>query len=165
MMSIKLDPQHDATGQKTDSSSELKEHSIVIRHLNKKFKTRYRDIVVLENLNLSIRRGEFFVIVGPSGCGKTTLLRILAGLEREYDGYVMMSSRDTSRPLFSMVFQEQSVFPRCSVWAPNGAVYKRRCAKLVAERTDGEREQFDGDKHRENWLCRFVIRRRNLYRY
>lgn len=110
MMSIKLDPQHDATGQKTDSSSELKEHSIVIRHLNKKFKTRYRDIVVLENLNLSIRRGEFFVIVGPSGCGKTTLLRILAGLEREYDGYVMMSSRDTSRPLFQWYSKNSRFF-------------------------------------------------------
>ncbi|HOL63512.1 MAG TPA: ATP-binding cassette domain-containing protein, partial [Elusimicrobiales bacterium] len=41
----------------------------------------YGENVILKNINLEIKDGEFAVIVGPSGCGKTTLLRMLAGLE------------------------------------------------------------------------------------
>jgi ABC-type sugar transport system ATPase subunit len=40
--------------------------------------------VVLNNINIDVKNGEFVTIVGPSGCGKTTLLNILAGLENSY---------------------------------------------------------------------------------
>ena len=48
--------------------------------LNKAHKS-YGDNVVIHELDLSIRSGEFMVLVGPSGCGKSTLLRMVAGLE------------------------------------------------------------------------------------
>jgi ABC-type sugar transport system ATPase subunit len=47
--------------------------------------------VVLNNINIDVKNGEFVTIVGPSGCGKTTLLNILAGLENSYTSeYILM---------------------------------------------------------------------------
>lgn len=92
-------------------------HSIKIKlsNIGKEFISRTDRTVALQNINLTIRDGEFFCIVGPSGCGKTTLLRILAGLEEATSGIIDMKATDARQPLNSMVFQEQSVFPWLSV--------------------------------------------------
>ena len=55
--------------------------AVVIEKLTKVFNDRLKTVIALENLDLSVKEGEFLCIVGPSGCGKTTLLRILVGLE------------------------------------------------------------------------------------
>lgn len=89
--------------------------SIVIQDINKTFSTSSGQISALKDINVSIGQGEFFSIVGPSGCGKTTLLRILAGLETASSGLVTMTAANQDRPLNSMVFQEQSVFPWLTV--------------------------------------------------
>ena len=52
--------------------------------------------VALRDITLSVSAGEFICFLGPSGCGKTTLLRIIAGLERQNAGTVLMSGRDVS---------------------------------------------------------------------
>ncbi len=62
---------------------------------------------VLEGLTLSLGRGEVGALVGPSGCGKTTLLRIIAGLDNDYDGRVRLP--DHGR--LGMVFQEPRLLP------------------------------------------------------
>ena len=72
--------------------------------------------VALDGIGIDIPKGEFFVIVGPSGCGKTTLLRILAGLERQSEGRVDISQFERSRPANSMIFQGDSLFPWMSVY-------------------------------------------------
>ena len=72
--------------------------------------------VALDGIGIDIPKGEFFVIVGPSGCGKTTLLRILAGLERQSEGSVDISQFERSRPANSMIFQGDSLFPWMSVY-------------------------------------------------
>lgn len=89
--------------------------SIIIRDISKTFTTGSGSVAALKDINLSIGQGEFFCIVGPSGCGKTTLLRILAGLETASSGTVEMAASQQNRPLNSMVFQEQSVFPWLTV--------------------------------------------------
>lgn len=89
--------------------------NIVINNINKTFSTPSGQISALQDINLSIGQGEFFCIVGPSGCGKTTLLRILAGLESASSGNVDMTASRQDRPLNSMVFQEQSIFPWLTV--------------------------------------------------
>lgn len=87
-----------------------------LRGVTKRFSVKGRAVDALAGIDLDIRAGEFFCIVGPSGCGKTTLLRILAGLDRQTSGTIDVT-RDSpnSRPLNSMVFQEQSIFPWLSV--------------------------------------------------
>jgi NitT/TauT family transport system ATP-binding protein len=89
---------------------------ISIRNLSKKFQTAGGKFVAIDDLSLSIPAGSFFTIVGPSGCGKTTLLRILAGLETDYEGTVEVSGAPIDKPANSMVFQGDSIFPWMSVW-------------------------------------------------
>lgn len=89
--------------------------SIVLKHVEKNFITSRGQITALANINISIGDGEFFSIVGPSGCGKTTLLRILAGLDTASGGSVDIQITSDGRPVNSLVFQEQSVFPWMTV--------------------------------------------------
>ena len=70
--------------------------------------------VVLENINLDVKSGEFVTIVGASGCGKTTFLRILLGEERASRGEVLLDGEplpDEPGPDRGVVFQKYSVFP------------------------------------------------------
>jgi sulfonate transport system ATP-binding protein len=66
-----------------------------------------RKLQVLGELSLRLGGGEVGALVGPSGCGKTTLLRIIAGLDRDYDGSVRLP--DHGR--LGMVFQEPRLLP------------------------------------------------------
>jgi NitT/TauT family transport system ATP-binding protein len=88
---------------------------IEIVGLTKVFAAREQRVVALDNVSLSIPRGQFVCIVGPSGCGKTTLLRIVAGLEQLSYGEVHVARDDTAQPSNSMIFQEQSLFPWMTV--------------------------------------------------
>ena len=70
----------------------------------------------LHEVSFAVRRGEFVCILGPSGCGKTTVLRVVAGLERQDTGAVHLAGRDVSRlPVASrnvgIVFQSYALFP------------------------------------------------------
>jgi NitT/TauT family transport system ATP-binding protein len=62
---------------------------------------------VLGELAFSLGAGEVAALVGPSGCGKTTLLRIIAGLDRDYEGNVALPAHGT----LGMVFQEPRLLP------------------------------------------------------
>jgi NitT/TauT family transport system ATP-binding protein len=88
---------------------------IVIRNLHKVFRTRRGQTEALAGIDVAIGESEFLCIVGPSGCGKTTLLRIIAGLETQTSGELEIAQQDPARPLNSMVFQEQSLFPWMNV--------------------------------------------------
>lgn len=85
---------------------------------------RYEDIAVLENINLSVKKGEVVVIVGPSGCGKSTLLRCLNGLEEIQEGEVVLDDEvinpnsknlSKSREKIGMVFQSYDLFPHKTI--------------------------------------------------
>jgi len=89
---------------------------IRISNLSKVFETKNGPFTALDNINLDIPTGCFFMIVGPSGCGKTTLLRILAGLDEHTSGTVEIAAPAQGRPGNSMVFQGDSLFPWMTVW-------------------------------------------------
>lgn len=77
-----------------------------IKSLNKSFGNK----IVFSNLSLSIPNGKISFIMGESGCGKTTLLRIIAGLDKKYDGEIIKESN-----FISCVFQEPRLFPAITV--------------------------------------------------
>jgi ABC-type nitrate/sulfonate/bicarbonate transport system ATPase subunit len=64
-------------------------------------------LTVLGGLSFSLKNGEVAALVGPSGCGKTTLLRIVAGLDRDFAGSVALPAHGT----LGMVFQEPRLLP------------------------------------------------------
>ena len=80
----------------------------------------FGDVRAVDNVDMKIRRGEFFSLLGPSGCGKTTLLRILAGFEAPTIGEIIIDGQPMSavpphqRPV-NMVFQNYAIFPHLDV--------------------------------------------------
>jgi NitT/TauT family transport system ATP-binding protein len=90
-------------------------NKIQIKGMSKVFVARGKPLVAVDNIDLSVPAGQFLCIVGPSGCGKTTVLRIVAGLEKQSRGTVTLLEEDPSKRLNSMIFQEQSIFPWLTV--------------------------------------------------
>jgi sulfonate transport system ATP-binding protein len=97
----------------------LTENNLSIQGLSKQYKVPSGEITALQNINLSIRQGEFLSIVGGSGCGKSTLLRIIAGLENGYSGNVELSGEQIHGPGLDrgMIFQEHRLIPWLTVEA------------------------------------------------
>jgi NitT/TauT family transport system ATP-binding protein len=103
---------------KIDTAAPLPQRAAIrIRELYKDF----GGLIAIDGVSVDIAQGEFFMIVGPSGCGKTTLLRILAGLESVTAGVIEIETPTSSRPVNSMIFQGDSIFPWMTVW--NNAAY------------------------------------------
>lgn len=78
-------------------------------------------VTVIDNLSLSIRRGQFVTLLGPSGCGKTTLLRMIAGFESPTEGEIYIEGKPMTalpphrRPV-NTVFQKYALFPHLNVF-------------------------------------------------
>ncbi len=95
----------------------MKASSVSIEHISKHF----GDFHALNDINISIKPGEFFSLLGPSGCGKTTLLRMIAGFEYPDEGAILFDSEDilslpaNKRPT-NTVFQSYAIFPHLSVY-------------------------------------------------
>ena len=96
------------------------EEILKVNNLSKKFD----DITVLDNLSLSVKKGEVVVIVGPSGCGKSTFLRCLNGLEDIDEGEVLLGEEKVNpnkknlsrtRERIGMVFQSYDLFPHKTI--------------------------------------------------
>ncbi|NHN29974.1 ABC transporter ATP-binding protein [Paenibacillus agricola] len=80
----------------------------------------FGESIVIKDLNLKIEHGKFTVLVGPSGCGKTTLLRMIAGLDPQTSGSVLIDGKDVTRIApgqrgVAMVFQNYAIYPTMSV--------------------------------------------------
>jgi len=94
-----------------------RETILEVRHLEKIFTSGKRETVALHDINFSTYRREFLCIVGPSGCGKSTLVRILAGLEPQSGGEVLLEGKPVEGPGSDrgMVFQGYTLFPWLTV--------------------------------------------------
>ena len=90
---------------------------VELSHITK----RYKDLVALDDISLTIEDGEFFVLLGPTGAGKTTTLRVIAGLEKQDEGDVlfddeMVNKRTPADRDVAFVFQQYSLYPGMSVY-------------------------------------------------
>lgn len=88
---------------------------------------------ILKNCSLNIKKGEFITLLGASGCGKTTTLRIIAGLERQDSGNVMLNGQDITnlepnKRELNTIFQNYALFPHMNVFDNVGYALKIRGA-------------------------------------
>ncbi len=90
---------------------------IEVRNVTKVFD----DVTVVDNITLSVKRGDFVTLLGPSGCGKTTLLRMIAGFTTPTSGQIFLDGKDITdlpphkRPI-NTVFQKYALFPHLNVF-------------------------------------------------
>lgn len=100
---------------------------------------RFGVVLAVDQVNFTIREGEFFSLLGASGCGKTTLLRMLAGFESPTEGEIYIDDAEVSgvpphqRPT-NMVFQNYAIFPHLNV--RKNIAYGLRSLKLEKAETD-----------------------------
>ncbi|MGC4396894.1 ABC transporter ATP-binding protein [Hydrogenophaga sp. T2] len=104
---------------------------------------RFDEAVAVDEVSLSIAKGEIFALLGSSGCGKSTLLRMLAGFEKPTSGRLLLGGQDLAalppyeRPV-NMMFQSYALFPHLSVWENVAFGLKREGlpADQIAKRVD-----------------------------
>ena len=101
----------------------------------------FGDFVALKSIDLTIESGELVCFLGPSGCGKTTLLRIIAGLERQTRGRIIQDGRDVSLAPpaardYGIVFQSYALFPNLTIEqnVAYGLVNRRRAHEEIRAR-------------------------------
>ncbi|MBV4415537.1 ABC transporter ATP-binding protein [Clostridium tyrobutyricum] len=87
--------------------------SLTIEGVSKRFTTKTKKSLILDNINISFKDGEFICLLGPSGCGKSTLLNIIAGLEQPTSGKVFLDSNEIKNVGVdrAMMFQDSALFP------------------------------------------------------
>ncbi|WP_395668369.1 ABC transporter ATP-binding protein [Rhodoferax sp.] len=89
--------------------------------VTQKLVKRFDEAVAVDEVSLSIGKGEIFALLGSSGCGKSTLLRMLAGFESPTSGRILLGGQDVAkfppyeRPM-NMMFQSYALFPHLDIW-------------------------------------------------
>lgn len=97
---------------------------------------RYGEYIAIKNLDLKIRKGEFFTFLGPSGCGKTTTLRALVGFLTPSQGTIVVNGKDITHTAvekreIGMVFQSYALFPTMTVF--DNIAFGLKVKKLTKE--------------------------------
>ena len=106
---------------------------------------KYGENVIIPDLSVVIRKGEFFTLLGPSGCGKTTLLRMIAGFNSIEGGDFFFNDKrindlDPSKRNIGMVFQNYAIFPHLTVQKNVAFGLKNR--KLPKETIEKKTDEF-----------------------
>ena len=119
----------------------MKGSQVTIDHVSK----RFGDFVALDDINFTIKPGEFFSLLGPSGCGKTTLLRIIAGFESPDDGVVLFDDKNViplppDKRESNTVFQTYALFPHMTVY--ENVAFSLRLKKLPKDEIDKKVREY-----------------------
>ena len=109
-------PEMPQAGPEATAAAELASPDLEIRRVSKSFDGR----LALDDVTLTVERGEFLAIMGPSGCGKTTLLRIITGLEAADSGALLARGKPIDQvPVHKrnmrLVWQNYALFPHLNV--------------------------------------------------
>jgi NitT/TauT family transport system ATP-binding protein len=96
-----------------------KENEVLLqlKNINHSYGKGKKKFTAVEDVNLTVREGEFVCLLGPSGCGKSTLLRIITGLQEASEGRVLYKGEELSgvNPHATIVFQTFALFPWLTV--------------------------------------------------
>ena len=115
-LEIKLPELSEEMGQRFEK---INQRPVVLKvnDLSKVFESAKGSVQALKDINFEVRRREFISVVGPSGCGKSTLIRIIAGLESQTEGEMLLDGKPASGPCAErgMVFQGYTLFPWLTV--------------------------------------------------
>jgi len=110
---------------------------LVLNNITKIFNEgRSNSVTAVENISLTVKKGDFVTLLGPSGCGKTTTLRMVAGFEPQTSGTISLSGRliDDLEPFdrnMPMVFQNYALFPHLTIF--ENIAYGLKLRKLSKE--------------------------------
>lgn len=111
---------------------------------------------VLDNINLTVDKGELFTLLGPSGCGKTTILRIISGFITPSEGRILVGDRDIThlspeKRNIGMVFQNYALFPHMTVVenVKYGLVIKKLEKKVIDQKLDKYLDLVGMNEYRE----------------
>lgn len=118
----------------------------------------YVDHVAIDNIDLTIKHGEFITLLGPSGCGKTTLLRIIAGFEQPDHGRILLDGKDITeippeKRHVNLVFQNYALFPHMRVF--DNIAFGLRCQKLDTDTINRRVNAVVALAHLEKFVDRF----------
>lgn len=117
----------------------------------------FDDVVVVEDFNLEVKKGEFVTFLGPSGCGKTTTLRMIAGFEIPTEGQITLKGEDISklppyeRPI-NTVFQRYALFPHLNIYdniafglklKTSEVTYKKDNGKIITRKEKLSKKEID----------------------
>src|SRR5689334_14650681 len=113
----------------------------------KQIRKVFADHTAVDGVDLTTREGEFLVLLGPSGCGKTTLLRMIAGLERQTSGDVVIGGRVVNdlpprARKIAMVFQSYALYPHLTV--ENNIAFPLKAQRAEASTIRGAVEKAAG---------------------
>ncbi|MBS0848127.1 ABC transporter ATP-binding protein [Citrobacter sp. JGM124] len=90
---------------------------IELDNISLTFPGNVQPVTVLEDISLTLEKGEFVVLLGPSGCGKSTILNLIAGFTKPDSGRVLAAGKQVQKPgpERGMIFQQANLFPWLSV--------------------------------------------------
>ena len=100
-------------------------NALLIENLSHSYNNKKNSNLILNSINLKIKKGELLGLLGPSGCGKTTLLRLIAGFEYPKEGKIFLDEKEISSNInivspeernIGMVFQDYALFPHLNVF-------------------------------------------------
>ena len=138
-----LAPQAETRGEASPVLDDRSAHVDAKHHIEvEDLVVQYGDVVAVDGISFTVRRGEHLTLLGPSGCGKTTTLRAIAGLEKPTSGEIRIDGKPvfssikrvnvpTEKRELSMVFQSYAIWPHMSVF--NNVVYGLRVRKKRGE--------------------------------
>lgn len=124
----------------------------------KGIKKSFKKAEVLKNINIDIEKGELVCFLGPSGCGKTTLLRIIAGLEKNDSGEIDLNGKnisklEPSKRNIGIVFQNYALFPNLTIGEniAYGLVNKKINKKEINEKVDEMLKLIGLSSHKDKY--------------
>ena len=106
-----------------------------IKNVTKVFHTKEKDVKAIDGVSFNVNRGEFISIIGPSGCGKTTLLRLIMGIEKDYEGDILLNGKRVEKPGIDrgVVFQDHRLLPWLTIEENLGLGLKTEKKQLSME--------------------------------